>query len=339
MRFPNGYGSITKLKGNRRKPYIVRVSCGYGEDCELERKVLGYYESYRKASLALADYNKSPYDIDGNKLTFEELYELWSKEKYSEISASAQRTYKSAYSYCVPIYKDIITTIKTEKMQDIVDNADVGATTRARIQSMLKLIFEYAVQHDYLTKNYAEFVKRPKVEVENERIPFSPEEIDNLWQHKSDHMAKIILINIYTGWRPDELCELSFSKHICIDEMTAQGGKKTEAGKKRIVPFCTKVQPFVEEFYSNGFTHIVCDENGDHLNYSKYYRAYKDYINLLGMSHRPHECRHTFATLLDNAGVNSKIKKMLLGHSSTDVTEKVYTHKTIEQLKEAVEKI
>lgn len=57
------------------------------------------------------------------------------------------------------------------------------------------------------------------------------------------------------------------------------------------------------------------------------------------MNHTPHECRHTFATLLDNADVNKKTKKLLLGHSSTDVTEKVYIHKTLEQLKQAVNSI
>lgn len=191
----------------------------------------------------------------------------------------------------------------------------------------------------FLTEKPSEYVKRPRVEVENERIPFTADEIGLLWKHKSDHMAKIILIDIYTGWRPDELCELTFSEHINIKDMTAQGGKKIEAGKKRIVPFCTKVQPFIKEFYNKGFTHIVCDEDGNPLNYSKYYRAYKDYTNGIGIKHRPHECRHTFATLLDNADINVKIKKLLLGHSSSDVTEKVYTHKTIEQLKEAVEKI
>ena len=53
----------------------------------------------------------------------------------------------------------------------------------------------------------------------------------------------------------------------------------------------------------------------------------------------PYECRHTFATMLDNNDTNPKIKKLLLGHSSNDVTEKVYTHKTIEQLREAVDKL
>lgn len=338
MRLPNGYGSITKLSGKRRKPYMVRVSCGYSEDCEIIRKVLGYYESYKKASIALANYNQDPYDIDGSKMTFSELFELWSKEKYKQIAPSAQRTYKSAYSYCTPIYDDFISEIRTKKMQDIIDTADVGANTRARIQSMLKLVFGWAVENEYLQKDYAQFLKRPKVEVLKERIPFSNEEIDRLWEHKNDHMAKIILIHIYTGWRPDELCELSFDEHINLEEMTARGGKKTEAGKNRIVPFCDKIKPFVNEI-SKMSTHLVCRKNGETINYGQYYRDFKKYTESLEMNHAPHECRHTFATLLDNANVNKKIKKLLLGHSSSDVTEKIYIHKTLEQLKQAVNSI
>lgn len=339
MRLPNGYGSITKLSGKRRKPYIVRVSCGYGDDCEIIRKVLGYYESYKKASIALANYNQDPYDIDGNKLTFSELFELWSEEKYKQITPSAQRTYKSAYSYCTPIYNDLITEIKTQKMQDIIDTADVGANTRARIQSMLKLMFKWAIEHEYLRKDYAQFLKRPKIEVNRIRTPFSNDEINTLWKHKDEHMAKLILIHIYTGWRPDELCELNFLQNIDLENMTAKGGKKTSAGKNRIVPFNDKIKPFITEFHKKGYSHITTRENGTVMNYGQYYRDFKEYISDLGMNHIPHECRHTFATLLDNAEINSKTKKLLLGHSSTDITEKVYTHKTIDQLKEAVNSI
>ena len=70
------------------------------------------------------------------------------------------------------------------------------------------------------------------------------------------------------------------------------------------------------------------------------------YLNLFlyyyEFDHIPYECRHTFATMLDNNDTNPKIKKLkklLLGHSSNDVTEKVYTHKTIEQLRLAVNKL
>ena len=46
--------------------------------------------------------------------------------------------------------------------------------------------------------------------------------------------------------------------------------------------------------------------------------------------------RHTCASLLDDKDVNVKIKKLILGHASSDVTERVYTHKTLEQLLEAI---
>lgn len=56
----------------------------------------------------------------------------------------------------------------------------------------------------------------------------------------------------------------------------------------------------------------------------------------LNLDHLPHDGRHTCATLLDNADVNKTIVKKILGHAGDDVTEKVYTHKTIQQLVEAI---
>lgn len=49
------------------------------------------------------------------------------------------------------------------------------------------------------------------------------------------------------------------------------------------------------------------------------------------MKHKPHDCRHTFATLLSNANATA-IKKMI-GHESYATTEKIYTHKNIEELR------
>ena len=55
--------------------------------------------------------------------------------------------------------------------------------------------------------------------------------------------------------------------------------------------------------------------------------------------HLPHDGRHTCATLMDNADVPKKIQQLILGHSSQDITSKVYTHKTVEQLVEAINRI
>ena len=60
-------------------------------------------------------------------------------------------------------------------------------------------------------------------------------------------------------------------------------------------------------------------------------------MDKLEMKHTPHECRHTFRTKLDSAGANKKSIDLMMGHKSKDVGERIYTHKTIEELKEAIE--
>ena len=47
--------------------------------------------------------------------------------------------------------------------------------------------------------------------------------------------------------------------------------------------------------------------------------------------HTPHECRHTCATMLDNAGANDTAIKRILGHASQGVTKRVYTHKSLHE--------
>lgn len=117
---------------------IVRLTTGYDDESRQLRQVLGYYSTRKAALEALASYSENPYDINASKLTFSQLYDKWSEEKYNELSQSAIRTYKSAYSYCKPLYDIRIADIKTPQMQDIVDYADVGATTRARIQNLFR---------------------------------------------------------------------------------------------------------------------------------------------------------------------------------------------------------
>ena len=57
------------------------------------------------------------------------------------------------------------------------------------------------------------------------------------------------------------------------------------------------------------------------------------------MNHMPHDCRHTFATLLNNAEANATSIKKLIGHSSFITTEKIYTHKDKEELRKAIDLI
>ena len=53
----------------------------------------------------------------------------------------------------------------------------------------------------------------------------------------------------------------------------------------------------------------------------------------------PHDCRHTFNMLLDDAGADRVTRYKLMGHKGQDINENVYTHKDLNQLREAVEAI
>jgi integrase len=59
----------------------------------------------------------------------------------------------------------------------------------------------------------------------------------------------------------------------------------------------------------------------------------------LKTEHTPHDCRHTFRSRLDSAGANKRCVDLMMGHKSKDVGERVYTHKTTEELKLNIELI
>ena len=98
MRLPNGYGGVTKLSGRRRKPYMVRKTIGWHIDEKTDKKVqdyvvIGYAATKSEALQMLADYNNNPFDVSASKITFKEVYERWSAEKFPTVSDSNVKRY------------------------------------------------------------------------------------------------------------------------------------------------------------------------------------------------------------------------------------------------------
>lgn len=56
----------------------------------------------------------------------------------------------------------------------------------------------------------------------------------------------------------------------------------------------------------------------------------------MNKEHKPHDTRHTFATMIDRTSANKLCIKRILGHASKDIADKVYIHKDIQELIEAV---
>lgn len=59
-------------------------------------------------------------------------------------------------------------------------------------------------------------------------------------------------------------------------------------------------------------------------------------MNRFHLDHRPHDTRHTFVTKAKKAHMDEYLLKIIIGHSIQDITESVYTHRTLEDLREAI---
>ena len=119
---------------------------------------------------------------------------------------------------------------------------------------------------------------------------------------------------------------------------TMKGGTKTKAGKNRIVPIHPRIMPLIETRLTAGGPRLI-SLNGKPISANAYRNIWAGIMGKLGMEHTPHECRHTFETLLDAAGGNRRCIDLLMGHVSKDTGNRVYNHKTIDELKATVELI
>lgn len=355
-KLPNGYGTIYKMSGKRSKPYRAMKTDKWiidpvtGKSKQI-RSTIGYYQSREDAMIALANYNENPYDIKADSITFSEVYEKWSENYFPTLSnPSSVRTVTAAYAYCNDLYDMRMKDIKVSHLEGTILNAQVGDSTKSRIKSLFNMMYKYAVAHDIVEKDYASVmfangspIKRSRTK---EVMPFSQEEIFLLWNNLDNiAFADMILIGIYSGWRPQELAILKVAD-IDIKVGTMLGGLKTDAGKNRIVPIHPLIRPLIEnrmkEATSMQSEFLFNDANGQqgtYMTYDKYRKRFEKVMKYLKLTHRPHETRHTFITKAKACNVDEYILKLIVGHAIDDITEKVYTHRTIDQLRAEMEKI
>lgn len=354
-RLPNGFGRITEIRGkNLREPYRVMVTAGkdqYGRPIGKLLKPKAFFKTYNEAYMALAEYNKNPYDID-SVITADELYKKW-YEKYEKLDHhfSLNKRMRSGWKYTNPAIKSmLVKDIRSRHIRNAIENAERdGVPATEGIKSVLKYMWnqmmDYAVEYDITDKNYARLLRMEiSVETKNEHIVYSPEEMKLLENNQAKPLAKMLLVQCYSGWRPKELIEITLD-HVDLENWSFSGGSKTNAGKNRIVPIHSHIQPLVKELYdeavSKGSNYLFCDRHGRALSYDCIWKRNKKIIDELKLNpaHRLHDGRKHFITMAKKANVNEYCLKLMVGHAITDITEKVYTQRNLEWLRTEIEKI
>lgn len=339
LRFPNGFGSVYMLTGNRRCPWVARKTVGFKENGYPEYKIIGYYSKEMEAVAALVEYNKNPYDIDASAITFKELYEKFiqkGKESISGLTDSQIKSYEYAYNKSETLYDMRFIDVKTEAMQAVINaNSKLSYASRKKIKNLYNLLYGYAMEKDIVSKDYTKFIDLGENEDESDRKPFTEDQIKKLWDKVDVDFVDTILIMIYTGMRIGELILIK-PGDVNLSERWLRGGIKTSAGKDRLIPLHKRIIPLIEKRMNNPY--LIVNAKGEAMKYNNYYlEKWIPLIEAMKWDNKPHDCRHTCATRLDNAGANKLSIKRILGHASVDVTDKVYTHKDIEELIKAID--
>lgn len=344
MKNPNGYGSVYKLSGKRRKPWIARKTVGWDDLGKQQCQTLGYYKTRPEAMLALAEFNNDPYDLVRAKMKFEELYAKWSTEKYRDLKGdSSIKNYRTAYSRLSEIHKTSIVDIKKHQLQNIIDVGEYTREAKARIRNTLSQVFDWAIEKDFMKFNPAEKLTLPKRELsKNQRTAFSRDEIAKLWANmdKNEYMP-FLLILIYSGCRISELLDLEKADVNLENQHFLIRDAKTASGI-RVVPIANKVLPFWKTFINRSKSKYAFENiTGGKLTYENFRKRYWDEImSIFDMTHTIHETRHTCISLLAMAHVDPTIIKKIVGHKSAmSLTEAVYTHLDVTSLLEAINKI
>lgn len=348
LKKPNGYGSVIKLSGRRRKPWAVRVTDSI-IDGKQNYRYISYYETKTEAIQALAQEQICPTSPKA-ALTLSELFEEWKMTNaYIELSKFTKSNYNNGFTHLEPLHNKKFNDLRTSSYEKVINNAckvdknnnriPLSFSSKEKIKILLGLLYKYAMENDICNKNYAQFIRIPKQEKTEKEI-FNKKEIDILFENDNIENVDTILILLYTGLRINEMLNLK-KTDINLENNTITGGLKTDAGKNRIIPIHPKIKKYIYNRYNNSSKWIFCRDQDIRLT-DGYYRTHIFYPLLERLNIKKkmiHSTRHTTATLLAESGADINAIKQILGHSNYAFTADTYTHVDINFLQNELEKI
>ncbi len=234
-------------------------------------------------------------------------------------------------------------------LADLKSNENSSKTINRKISS-LKTFFKYLLRQEEIEVSPMTTIVSPK---QSKRLPqfvdkrdtetlFAHVEFTDDWTGKTEKIILSILYN--TGIRQAELIGL---KEDQIDYSNYAIKVLGKGSKERIIPVSIDLLEDIKNYIkaksevleTPDTVFLLVRENGKKLYPKWVYNTVKKYLSMVTTIDKrsPHILRHTFATHLSNNGADLNAIKELLGHSSLAATQ-IYTHNTIEKLKDIYKK-
>lgn len=373
-RLPSGFGSIRYLGEGRRNCYAVTLPATIDKLGRTVRPTpLCYVDDWYKGFAVLTAYKAGTYSpgmeksldispttdrdafcerviadlslIKGlddkasteKEMTFSEVFDAFYKWKFESpkgkmLSQQSRRGYRAAYKNCVPLYDRPFTQIKAPELQAHLDSVKLKHGSLEHILVLWKQMYKYAIMSEICTDDKSRFVSVSIPEDDEHGVPLSEDDLRMLWKNQSNEDVQMILIMCYSGFRITEYCKM---EEVNLTDWYFKGGIKTAAGIGRYVPIHTAIRDLVSARIDKYGVLIPWTDSNFRQNH------FMPTLKKLGIfGHTPHDCRHTFSMLCEKYGVTENDRKRMLGHAfQNDITNAVYGHRTVEDLRAEIEKI
>ncbi|NYB73503.1 tyrosine-type recombinase/integrase [Sedimentibacter hydroxybenzoicus DSM 7310] len=244
----------------------------------------------------------------------------------------------------------ITTAILRRFITFLKENKKFATNTVRRKIHCLASFFKYLIETEYIDKNPMAPIKAPKEEKklpiyikvnELQRLMDAPEKYARFPENRLRDKVMVELF-IFTGGRRAEVNGLNFDDiDFGRDTITIRKGK---GNKSRVIPLVeplkTDLWNYLNERLPLTNRAIIISSRGTRMSMSNMHVLFKTYLKKCGLGSKDysfHKCRHAFASLLHQQGVDLLEIKELLGHEDINTTT-IYTHTNINHLKNAVEK-
>lgn len=367
----NGTGSVYKESGSRRKPWVAVITVGYDENGKRQSEKLGYYATEKEAIDALENLPENAVK-DNLNITLRQLYNLWYPKYYQHLSPKGIEGYTSCWNKWIFPHTNSLKPIRSLSAFDFdsiiqsIVNAGKGIDVCKRSKRLLCYLCKLAVKMNVIPTNTAELIDiEHTVKSQKERNVFSSQELQILWQHVDNKNVQYILCMIYTGFRISGFLSLDV-RNVDIEANYIIGGTKTEAGRNRIVPIHPLIKDILFNFVQEATARtqnmpdnlphfLIANRVGKKYDYRNFteriflptlvdlhiipeYRKGKLDENGVLIEKRkeprltPHCTRHTFASLMDTAGMDKDILARIMGHTNYKTTSDYYIHKQSQEL-------
>lgn len=250
--------------------------------------------------------------------------------------------------YKVSDIREVNHSIIRSWIVSLMDNKLSSRSVNRKI-STLKSFYKYLLREKVVTINPMGKIQSPK---NPKRLPIFIEEskmeaisTGDIYGEGFKGARDMLLIEVLyaTGMRRAELINLKIRDIDLVKGTLKVLGKRN---KERLIPVTSNLAVLIREYLvlrkklvTSGNDHLFINEKGKPLNASSVYRSVRDTLKKVTTLSKksPHVLRHTFATHLLNNGANLNAIKELLGHANLAATQ-VYTHNTIEKLKNVYSK-